>query len=171
MTTPEEEIKCSITRKSLPYSYRVYRCRCIDCVKLHRKYAKIWRLNNPAKAKASRRRYYLQNKVKIKIKVSLRRTTSISAIYSIYKSQAKVRKIEFMLSFDEFKSFWREPCHYCNSPIKTIGLDRIDPSQGYNIWNIVSCCGMCNYMKLDYTLSEFFGHINKLAENIGVLNG
>lgn len=79
-----------------------------------------------------------------------------------YESNTTKRKIEFNLSFEEFKSFWQEDCHYCGSKIETIGLDRIDPNGNYDIWNVVSCCTLCNRMKSDLTVKEFVTHCQKI---------
>lgn len=79
-----------------------------------------------------------------------------------FESAQTSRKIEFNLTLDEFSSFWQEDCHYCGSKIETIGLDRIDPSGNYDIWNVVSCCTLCNRMKGDLSVSTFITHCHKL---------
>jgi len=82
--------------------------------------------------------------------------------YARYKGTAKHRNIEFNLSFLEFMKLWQKNCHYCNSEIKTIGLDRIDNTKGYTVNNIVSCCTYCNKMKLDRTTEQFIQHVEKI---------
>lgn len=82
--------------------------------------------------------------------------------YGAYKMAASQRNIKFDISFEEFKSFWKKPCEYCGSEIKTIGLDRINSYFGYSIQNIKSCCKKCNYMKKDYSVEEWFEHMIKV---------
>lgn len=54
-----------------------------------------------------------------------------------------------------------------NNKNKTIiGIDRIDNNKHYTNDNCKGCCGLCNYMKKDYDLDEFIGHIHKIYENI-----
>lgn len=72
-------------------------------------------------------------------------------------------------------------CHYCNSKPNQIarhcskpelrkrseflynGLDRVDPSKGYTLDNVVTCCKQCNYAKRGSTYSEFMEWIQKLV--------
>lgn len=84
--------------------------------------------------------------------------------FSVYKSGARVRKIEFNLSFEQFMHFWCLPCYYCSSIINGIGLDRKDPKRGYDIENIVPCCGRCNRAKTIQTTEEFISMCLKVAE-------
>jgi len=84
--------------------------------------------------------------------------------FSVYKSGAKVRKIPFDLSFEDFILFWNKPCFYCNSEINGIGLDRKDPKYGYNLNNIVPCCSQCNRAKTIQTTDEFIKMCLKVSE-------
>lgn len=83
------------------------------------------------------------------------RRTSQDGKYTMYKSGAKKRNIEFLLSFDEFMTLWQKPCTYCGSPIQTIGIDRIKNNIGYTSCNITSCCYTCNSMKMDTEYDEW----------------
>ncbi len=116
------------------------------------------------KYKASYSAYYRANKDKWKLDgpygkdKKVRDSTwrlSLPGKYSSYKANAKRRKIEWALTKEEFTLFWQKPCSYCAAEIETIGLDRMDPSQGYVVSNIVSCCWRCNEMKSDRSVSEF----------------
>lgn len=62
-------------------------------------------------------------------------------------------------------TLWQKPCHYCSTSIETIGLDRIDSMQGYTLSNLVSCCEVCNWMKMNLTQAEFISHIQKISSN------
>lgn len=108
--------------------------------------------------------------------------------YNYYKkhveaNNSKGKKFkEFNLSFEEFIKLVKGDCYYCGSkPTKDNiwsksakriskgeenneynGIDRIDSSKGYTIDNCVPCCAKCNRMKLDYEITEFLNHINKI---------
>lgn len=83
-----------------------------------------------------------------------------------YKRSAKARNINWCLSDEEFNSFWGKPCSYCDEPINTIGIDRLDNSIGYLFENCTSCCSICNYMKMTFTKTEFIVHITKILKNL-----
>ena len=107
---------------------------------------------------AYEKKYREINKEKLSIKNKEREQT-IKGRYSRYKKSATQRGYSFDLSEDEFKLFWQKDCSYCGSPIKTIGLDRIDSSIGYQIDNIISCCTRCNRMKSDHTTEEWIAQM------------
>jgi hypothetical protein len=88
--------------------------------------------------------------------------TKPNAKYSTYSRNAKNRDLEFDLSYDEFMTFWQEPCYYCGDEIETIGLDRKNNMIGYVIDNIVPCCTTCNYIKRNILNTEEF--INKCRQ-------
>lgn len=79
--------------------------------------------------------------------------------YSAYKKDAKQRGINFELTFEQFMTFWKQPCVYSGHPIETIGIDRIDSTQGYTINNVVPCCWICNRMKNGLSVADFEAHI------------
>lgn len=81
--------------------------------------------------------------------------------YASYKTKAKSSGRQFDLTFDQFMLFWQKPCYYCGDPIETIGLDRVNNNKGYYLGNILTCCGMCNRMKLNHNLLDF---LNKCAD-------
>ena len=83
--------------------------------------------------------------------------------YIEYKSNAKSRNIPFKLTFEQFKSFWKKPCWYCNNSIVTIGLDRVDNSKGYSVTNVVSCCEVDNKSKLDKSRDDYLEHCRKVV--------
>ena len=73
--------------------------------------------------------------------------------FSKAKAQAKERKIDWDMTFEQFINISSKPCVYCNEFLvdykKTTGthLDRIDNDAGYTIENVVSCCKVCNYIR------------------------
>ena len=86
--------------------------------------------------------------------------------YWDYKTAAKSRGLVFNLSKEEFLTFWQKPCVYCNGEIPTIGLDREDNTGGYLLDNVVSCCIICNKMKMALPYEVFIEHCKKIINNI-----
>lgn len=92
------------------------------------------------------------------------------------------------LKFEEFYKLSQENCTYCNAkpdyksnvPYRYNGnvkyhddgefiyngLDRVDNNQLHNLNNIVTCCGRCNTMKLNYSVEEFKNLIRMIIENV-----
>lgn len=64
---------------------------------------------------------------------------------------AKERSLPWGITFEQYKVLVSQPCHYGNSNHSNgetgTGLDRIDRNKGYEIGNVVSCCGAHNYQK------------------------
>lgn len=94
-----------------------------------------------------------------------------------YKSSAKSRNLEFSLTDDEFRKLVTEDCYYCGSAPSNFpqtgqfsrskgvyfsGIDRVDNEVGYIIGNVVSCCQICNKMKLDWTQEQFYANVEKI---------
>jgi hypothetical protein len=103
-------------------------------------------------------------------------------LYSVYKTRASYRyKKSFTLTRKEFSMLTKDNCYYCGSPPssspKTVkrnynnelyiynGIDRVDNSKGYDIDNCVTCCEICNRMKLDHSVDMFLNHIKKIIEH------
>jgi len=80
-----------------------------------------------------------------------------------YKKSALIRGLEFSITKEIFLQYWKLPCEYCHSEIKTIGLDRKNNKVGYTLENIVSCCKSCNYMKRNMLFGDFISHCKKIV--------
>jgi hypothetical protein len=108
--------------------------------------------------------------------------SGFNALYSSYKSAAKTRKYTFELTKKQFKRLTKDNCTYCNTSPNSIsigslgaarehgkykynGVDRVDNTQGYYLSNCVTCCAMCNKMKMNYTLDEFVNKITEIYNN------
>lgn len=87
--------------------------------------------------------------------------------FSIMKSQAQARGVPWSLTFEEMMEFWQEPCSYCGETIETVGLDQVEPSKGYEVGNVVSCCYACNRGKSDDTREEFLERCRRVATRQG----
>lgn len=69
---------------------------------------------------------------------------------SSYKMRAKNQGVSFDLSKEDFDVLVVGDCKYCHRrPDTWFGIDRVDPSLGYVLDNVVSCCYDCNIDKLD----------------------
>ena len=100
-------------------------------------------------------------------------------MYSSYKSQCKIAKKDFLLTFEEFKELVNKNCYYCGEiPSKTRfiasktkekplnGIDRVDNNVGYLKENCVPCCTTCNFMKKMLTKEDFLNQIDKIYKFI-----
>jgi len=79
--------------------------------------------------------------------------------YAHGKYNAKKRKKEHTLTFEEYEVLMNSNCTYCNGSIKDetgIGLDRLDNTKGYIQGNVVPCCKSCNRIRKDSMASEEF---------------
>lgn len=94
---------------------------------------------------------------------------------------SNIRNHNFDLSFDDFVNFISKNCYYCGNepqvstnkmlidrghvnepPLYYNGIDRKNSNIGYNIYNCVSCCSKCNYMKHLMSENEFYEQISKI---------
>ena len=121
---------------------------------------------------------------------------SYRAKASNYISQAKKRKIECTLTYDEIISLLKGNCFYCDDPPSNLynarsrnrvnkknkvqyavnnaedytilynGIDRLDNNKGYIKDNVVSCCTQCNTAKLTFGLEEFKKWITKVYNHL-----
>lgn len=116
-------------------------------------YNKEYATQNKEKIAAYRKDYNIQNKQAIKERKD-KYTRSNEGRFSHAQLKAKQRNKNFSLSFEEYVIEISKPCHYCGGLLNTdknkgIGLDRLDNSLGYDIGNVVSCCGFCNKTRGD----------------------
>jgi hypothetical protein len=166
--------KCKIT-KTLDEFYRKgkdgFRCWCKECTRQdnsnreHRYsgYRKSYREENKGQIKEHKRIYYLNNRERIN-KVNANYRTSLNYRFAAYKNNAKHRKIEWSLTKDEFAEMWNLDCYYCGQEIPLIGVDRVDSSMGYVKNNVVSCCSLCNVIKMDLSYEDFLTQAKRIYE-------
>lgn len=71
------------------------------------------------------------------------------------KSKAKVRDLEFSLTYEQFIEISSKPCYYCQDELcgkenfQGAHLDRIDNSKGYTLENVISCGLLCNKIRMN----------------------
>jgi hypothetical protein len=106
---------------------------------------------------------------------------AINLVYKSYKGGAKRRNLNFNLSKNEFKEITSKKCHYCNiepaTKSKTItsiylynGIDRKDNKIGYELFNCLPCCTLCNKAKRDLDYNVFIDWINRFKNNVNLIN-
>ncbi len=99
-----------------------------------------------------------------------------------YKRRARDNNVEFTLTDEEFFTICSKNCFYCDVPPShkshgyitkkdvgqylANGIDKIDPTIGYVIYNCVPCCKMCNFMKTNKSLDVFVNKIFEIADNM-----
>lgn len=87
--------------------------------------------------------------------------------YDSYKYRAKKRKLAFKLTFSQFDSIVKRPCHYCKVEVtdKPMGIDRVKNSIGYTRMNSVPCCWTCNRAKSDMGYKEFKKYLKRFKNS------
>lgn len=80
-----------------------------------------------------------------------------------FQVNAIYRKIAFDLTFEEVQKLVENPCHYCGYSEDLVGIDRMDSDLGYMIENCVSCCGLCNRMKMASPMRLFIDQCRKIS--------
>lgn len=88
---------------------------------------------------------------------------------------AKKRNFAVTLTFEEYENLIKLPCYLCGDPVISAhgghGIDRLDNSDGYTSNNCRSCCGVCNIMKGDLSITDFITRIKKILQNYNQAEG
>lgn len=81
--------------------------------------------------------------------------------YLTYKNRILLKKKEFTISITDYYNLLHNSiCTYCGESSTT--LDRIDSRIGYTLENCTPCCKLCNTMKWDLSIQDFYSHIDKI---------
>ena len=97
-------------------------------------------------------------------------------LYRLYKQKADKRNKSFNISLELFSKLVKGDCFYCGmvasqilerlktSKIQIVynGIDRQDPSIGYEDFNCVSCCKRCNFSKGNMTYIDWIEHLKSI---------
>lgn len=94
-----------------------------------------------------------------------------------YKGSAAKRNLNYDLTSEQFKKLVTQNCYYCGAEPQLYkqytyteaymnGIDRVDSSKGYTLDNCVSCCKLCNQMKMEKPQSVFLNQIKNIYENL-----
>ena len=137
--------------------------------KLMARQAKQWRDNNPE---------YMQV-------IYDKSTNNMDYKYKkciVYR--AMIDNIKVNINFEESCKLFQTECYYCgeknNSCLneyidrrcrsKLCGIDRMDNNIGYTIDNCVPCCIVCNMMKGNKSINNFYGLITQILYNWTLIN-
>lgn len=104
---------------------------------------------NPGKVRLSNEKYKAANREKV---LSYKRIDSLKPQRRLTrcKSIAKQKGLVFNILIDWYIEFLKNNCHYCNKELLTESghsMDRIDNDQGYEVFNVLPCCGDCNKLR------------------------
>ena len=114
-------------------------------------------------------------------------TRALNRLYLSYKIRG-IKKNKFEITKKDFAILIKGDCFYCgDSPKERIicyrmrsaknkepvtllcnGIDRLDSALGYSMNNVVSCCTICNRMKLDLGFEEFSNQAKKIYKNLNL---
>ena len=95
------------------------------------------------------------------------------------RKSAETRGYRWALTKDDVKRLAFGLCYYCGTPPRmhvpnypeaefcVNGIDRQANGLGYTRKNCVSCCPVCNRMKLTLTAAMFLEHVRKIAAHSG----
>lgn len=87
------------------------------------------------------------------------------------RGSARSRGLECTITLEDYKELIECSCFYCSGSLSPagIGLDRIDPKQGYLLENVRPCCYDCNTAKMNMSEETFKAWIvrvyNKFAKD------
>ena len=119
----------------------------------------VWREENPDKV----RKNYQDIRIE-RIPQIIKYHNSPAGRHTIIKAQAKHREIEYKLTKEFINHHWDANCNYCGDPLDIPRFDRLDSDIGYIIENVVPCCKICNYGKLEMSPEEYIEHCRKVVE-------
>ena len=135
-------------------------------IEKYRKYERERYQNDPEvkrRHKENSRRWDLENPQRV-------RDNSKKPVgrFSHAKSTARRRGLEWKIEKQDYINLVVQPCHYCSEITVNygIGLDRTDNSKGYEIGNVVPCCGPCNQMRGVHMTVEEMKEVAKLLKKL-----
>ena len=84
-----------------------------------------------------------------------------------YTRKAKKKRVLFDLTKEDFDCLIKGDCVYCKrSPTTWFGIDRMIPSRGYVIGNVISCCFDCNIDKLEDDIETMMKRNERIAYRV-----
>jgi len=84
-----------------------------------------------------------------------------------YERRAKKQGVPFELTKEDWEKLVKGDCEYCKrSPAMWFGVDRVFPSLGYVLDNVVSCCFDCNLDKLDDDVESMITRNERIADRV-----
>lgn len=107
---------------------------------------------------------------------SLKKDAAFMDLKRDYRVNSRSKGRAISLSDEDFRKLFSGDCYYCGQPPSNVrqttgdfivwnGIDRVNSELNYISENCVSCCTMCNLMKLDKSQNEFIEHCKKVAKH------
>ena len=112
---------------------------------------RIYRLEHKNKATEYWKQYRIDNRSELLLK-KRENNKKLKNRFSHLRAEARNRYLSCNLSFDQYVSIISNFCHYCKVSLSNraaSSLDRIDNLRGYEIDNVLPCCGDCNSLRGD----------------------
>lgn len=146
-------------------------------------YFSKYRDDNKEKLKEIKGIYYEQNKELLREKAKVYRKNNEKKIkeksreaehrFRKLKVSAKRRGIQVTLEQQEYTTLINNNCYYCDGKLgKSLtgsGLDRVNHLGGYDLNNVVPCCGICNITRhVNFTVQETKEMITALLKFRGI---
>jgi 5-methylcytosine-specific restriction endonuclease McrA len=110
--------------------------------------------------------------------------SGFQTLFRKYQKSARERRYQFALTEDEFRALTQDNCHYCGlapQKLSTVrnasetakdrssylynGVDRKDPTRGYEPDNCVPACSQCNLAKQSLTHDEFLALVSRIYQH------
>lgn len=102
--------------------------------------------------------------------------SSKNRVLNAYVANARLRKLPFELTREQFLHLVVQPCVYCGDALGNVhvsrhgtgdfrytGLDRVDSSLGYTLSNAAPCCRVCNVAKSNLPVGDFLAWADRLS--------
>jgi len=84
-----------------------------------------------------------------------------------YKRHSEKKGTPFELTIEDWESLIAGKCEYCKrDPTTWFGVDRVVPSEGYVLDNVVSCCFDCNLDKLEDDIETMSARNERIAKRV-----
>ena len=110
-----------------------------------------------------------------RLELSRIREQTLRIKYNRGIKDARQRGIDFQLTIEQYESVIKNNCYYCgevsiieNTQVEEtlykFGIDRKDNSVGYVFDNCVSCCIICNHMKLSLSVFVFLRRVEHIVK-------
>jgi hypothetical protein len=142
-----------VFRVSLVYS-KLNDCMPYKDLQKRKEYKQIWFQNNKErvseKNKLNTKNFRKTNPERSKLinkKADQKRNTTPEKRFSRLKIESKRRGLSLEISLEQYKILVNTNCYYCSTDLnreKGYSLDRIDNNNGYELNNVLPCCGICN---------------------------
>lgn len=169
------DLSAELKKRRPKYRWGWYLCRC-DCGV--EKYVAAGNLMATKSCGCLNAETAKRNGKMLIYKVKNREAYLASRVANFYRQNAKTRGLKWDLDNQQVAQLISRPCYYCGDVKSNIlknpnrrgkseefaynGIDRIDPTGGYSIGNVVPCCKRCNTAKLNMNFDEFISWIENV---------